>query len=93
MKCTISDWGCIYHACMSDDCQKKEVLKHDKTLGTGKCENVTPDQQLADKIINELEEAGFTPDQMIEVIKMAREKYIALEEIRQKTKVKRQKYG
>lgn len=38
MKCKTSDFGCIYHACMSDDCQKKEVLKHDKTLGLGKCE-------------------------------------------------------
>ena len=37
MKCHISDWCCIYHACMSDDCQKNEVLKHRTDLGIGNC--------------------------------------------------------
>ena len=32
-------------------------------------------EQLVDKIIKELDEAGFTPDQMLEVIRMAKEKY------------------
>ena len=33
------------------------------------------DEQLADKWITELEAAGLTPDQMLRVFKMAREKY------------------
>ena len=32
-------------------------------------------EQLADKWIKELKEAGFTPDQMLEVFRIAREKY------------------
>lgn len=38
MKCKTSNWGCVYHACMTDECQKRYVLKHDKTLGKGKCQ-------------------------------------------------------
>lgn len=78
MKCKTSDWGCIYHACMSDHCQKSIMLRQGCDEGPGKCEKFTPVQLLADKIIYELEEAGLTPDQMIKVIKMAREKYKAL---------------
>lgn len=37
MKCIISEWSCVYHACMSDDCQKKHVLKT-SNWGKGKCE-------------------------------------------------------
>jgi hypothetical protein len=40
IKCRISNWGCIYHACMTDDCQKQEVLKHDRSWGPGKCQNM-----------------------------------------------------
>jgi hypothetical protein len=36
--CKISDLGCVYHACLSDHCQKDEVLKHTKCFGKGKCE-------------------------------------------------------
>jgi hypothetical protein len=38
IECKISDWSCIYHACMTNHCCKKEVLKHNKKLGPGKCE-------------------------------------------------------
>jgi len=34
MKCDINDRGCIYHACMSNDCQKDEVLKHGVDWGS-----------------------------------------------------------
>lgn len=37
MKCKISNWGCVYHACMSDDCQKKEMKKYKTDFGKGKC--------------------------------------------------------
>ena len=37
--CLISSWGCIYHACMSDDCQKAVVLGQGFDWGFGKCEN------------------------------------------------------
>lgn len=36
-KCKISDWTCLYHACMTNDCQKKHVLKHEN-WGKGNCE-------------------------------------------------------
>jgi len=38
MKCKTGAWDCPYHACMSDDCQKKEVMKHHPGFGPGKCE-------------------------------------------------------
>lgn len=38
MKCKISDWCCIYHACMSDDCQKKVVNNQGIDWGVGKCQ-------------------------------------------------------
>lgn len=38
MKCKISSWGCVYHACMSDDCCRKKVIKTNKTLGKGRCQ-------------------------------------------------------
>ncbi len=36
MKCKISDWGCVYHACMSDDCQRRFMIL-DNDFGAGKC--------------------------------------------------------
>jgi hypothetical protein len=35
--CKISDWSCPYHACLSDDCQKQEVVSQGISLGAGKC--------------------------------------------------------
>lgn len=37
MKCKISEWCCVYHACMSDDCQKRIVIKQGVNWGKGKC--------------------------------------------------------
>jgi hypothetical protein len=37
MKCRISNWGCIYHACMSDDCQKRYMLENGGDFGPGRC--------------------------------------------------------
>ena len=37
MKCKTSDWACLYHACMSDDCQKRHVLKNGINWGNGNC--------------------------------------------------------
>jgi hypothetical protein len=36
--CKIKDPSCVYHACMSEHCQKEEVLKHTKCFGKGNCE-------------------------------------------------------
>lgn len=36
--CKISAWGCPYHACMSDDCQKKVVVSQGVTFGACKCD-------------------------------------------------------
>lgn len=42
MKCAISDVSCVYHACMSDNCQKKQVVEHNKiSLGEGNCSKQT----------------------------------------------------
>lgn len=42
MKCKISSYSCVYHACMSDDCQKKTVLTNYpeclRDWGVGECE-------------------------------------------------------
>lgn len=38
MKCKISNWICIYHACMTDECQKKQVLNNNINWGKGNCE-------------------------------------------------------
>ena len=38
MKCKTSNWSCSYHACMSDDCQKEEVLNYHPGFGPGECE-------------------------------------------------------
>lgn len=44
MKCTISNWACPYHACMSNDCQRSEVLQHHPGFGAGLCKkSTTPD--------------------------------------------------
>lgn len=36
-KCKSNNHSCVYHACMSDDCQRKEVLKQSVNWGKGKC--------------------------------------------------------
>ncbi len=38
MRCYSSESSCVYHACMSDDCQKHEVRKNGVNWGPGKCE-------------------------------------------------------
>ena len=37
IKCKISDWCCVYHACMSDHCQRRFVMLDNKSLGSGNC--------------------------------------------------------
>jgi len=37
MICHVSEWSCIYHACMSDECQKKIVNDQGYDWGKGKC--------------------------------------------------------
>lgn len=51
MKCKTGNWECVYHACMSDDCQKAEVLSSGDSWGLGKCEkddmiSLDPDDQV-----------------------------------------------
>lgn len=42
MHCKISNWACVYHACMSNDCQKAIVIENmpeiEKDWGKGSCE-------------------------------------------------------
>jgi len=38
MKCKLSDWCCVYHACMSNECQQKIVLSQVPGWGAGRCE-------------------------------------------------------
>jgi len=40
-----------------------------------KKEKVLKEKKLADKIIKEMQDAGLTSDQMLEVIRLARKKY------------------
>ena len=36
-KCITGDWNCIYHACMSDECQREQVQNTDLDWGHGNC--------------------------------------------------------
>lgn len=50
MKCKTSDWGCAYHACMSNDCQKPEVDRIEKDFwGPGNCANLKTAKPIATK--------------------------------------------
>lgn len=37
MICSTSQWSCVYHACMTDECQKKIVNDQGFNWGNGKC--------------------------------------------------------
>jgi hypothetical protein len=37
LPCVNGDWSCVYHACMSDHCQKQQVLKNGANWGPGNC--------------------------------------------------------
>lgn len=41
-KCKINDPTCVYHACMSEHCQKRHVLGNGANWGVGKCETNKP---------------------------------------------------
>lgn len=61
-KCKISSWLCIYHACMSDDCQKNEVFKNGINWGPGKCQeniNHTPSGCNETPLLKEVEGTSF----------------------------------
>lgn len=60
--CKISNASCYYHACMSDHCQKYEMLKHSNP-GKGKCEGEV--QELPGSPWNDLREL---PDIGVEVL-------------------------
>ncbi|GEM_PF-3957145 len=44
----------------------------------------TKDKQLANRMINMLQKAGFTPDQMIEVLQASRKRYLQMQLEQQK---------
>lgn len=49
MMCKVNNWECVYHACMSNDCQKQHVLSSGADWGLGKCEDsiaLDPDDQV-----------------------------------------------
>jgi len=37
-RCLTEDWGCVYHACMSNDCQKSCMIANGYDDGKGNCE-------------------------------------------------------
>ena len=39
-RCLTEDWGCIYHACMSNDCQKPCMIENGYDEGEGNCEQI-----------------------------------------------------
>lgn len=41
-KCTTNNRDCIYHACMSDDCQKEIMIEQAGDFGPAKCEKIKP---------------------------------------------------
>jgi SOS response regulatory protein OraA/RecX len=63
--------SCVYHACMSNRCQRHHVSKaNQKNFGAGEC-----DKKVAQEMIDMMTEAGLSPDDMIRVIHLAREKF------------------
>lgn len=40
MKCKINAWECPYHACMSDECQRVEVISNGANFGVGSCQKI-----------------------------------------------------
>lgn len=46
MKCETSDWSCVYHACMSNDCQIR-FMANTKYYGKPKCAKMTKLEHLA----------------------------------------------
>jgi len=40
MKCKRSAWSCPYHACMSDECQRAEVIRNGSNFGVGLCRKI-----------------------------------------------------
>lgn len=36
--CKKSDWCCVYHACMTNDCQRSVVRQQGYNFGHGSCE-------------------------------------------------------
>lgn len=52
MKCTLSDWGCVYHACLTDDCQKQIVISQGFSLGNSKCDNNNPEPKISKQVSN-----------------------------------------
>ncbi len=40
MKCKRSAWSCPYHACMSDECQRAEVIRNGSNFGVGICRKI-----------------------------------------------------
>lgn len=55
MKCKISAPDCVYHACMSDDCQKAAVYDNGLDWGSGSCEKRSV---LTSKDLEEIDEAA-----------------------------------
>ncbi len=63
MKCKISDSCCVYHACMSDDCQKDVVLSQGHAgWGKGRCEGVILRRKWTEYEINYI--IKFYPDKL-----------------------------
>lgn len=52
-KCKISACGCIYHACMSDDCQKEIMIEQAGSFGPAECENIPAAEILPDCLHNQ----------------------------------------
>ena len=54
MKCKLNAPDCVYHACMSDDCQKTAVFDNGLDWGSGLCEKRSV---ITTKDLEEIDEA------------------------------------
>lgn len=43
MKCIISKYSCVYHACLSDECQQIPVFENGVSFGLGECQQFNAD--------------------------------------------------
>lgn len=44
MKCLKSDYSCVYHACLSDECQQIPVFENGVSFGMGECQQFDADK-------------------------------------------------
>lgn len=53
MKCKINAWECPYHSCLSEDCQRAEVISNGGNFGVGDCRKVIKKPTYHDYLVKE----------------------------------------